>query len=55
MNEMPNPCVKEIPICLYREAHLYWNALNKAKELGKIAAAFLALFYCCHFGVNIEL
>ena len=39
MNEMPNPCVKEIPICFCREAHLYWNALNKAKELGKIAAS----------------
>jgi predicted Rossmann-fold nucleotide-binding protein len=32
--QMPDPCKKEISVCYCRDAHLYWNALRDAKELG---------------------
>jgi hypothetical protein len=33
LEEMPQKCDKDIPICYCREAHLYWNALTTAHTL----------------------
>jgi hypothetical protein len=36
-DQMPSPCKKEEPICYCRNAHLYWNSLDEAKELASKA------------------
>ncbi|KAG7352066.1 hypothetical protein IV203_008114 [Nitzschia inconspicua] len=33
LKEMPNPCLKEIPICFCREAHLYWKLFDLAETI----------------------
>jgi hypothetical protein len=42
LEEMPNPCKKEIPICFCREAHLYWKMLDIAESLSNKTFATLA-------------
>jgi hypothetical protein len=39
IDDMPNPCKKEVSICLCREAHLYWNALTQAYTLANRSVA----------------
>jgi hypothetical protein len=42
LDEMPNPCEKEIPICFCREAHLYWKMFDIAESQANQTLAILA-------------